>query len=298
MGIPYFIVGDAGGRCADLVSSNTPPVWYQFGETKVLGYLKVFVDPANNTATAQEIFVASVQEDDDNETPYVYPQPVVIDTVTFPLKVNGPPPEPEFTPITAPAVISTPGKYRLTNDLFNSTVETAILITSPDVVLEGDGHILEGNGGPDTTGVSIMGGPAGGSNVTVRGLTVSGWLEGINVENQSDSEITGCTATRNVFGVYVTGSDRVRLKEVNASGNIPKNGGGGTGITFYHSPSCIVTCSTASRNGWGGTLDVGGNGILLASSPGTEVSMCTISGNRNTAIEDTQCPDGHAPDRE
>ena len=287
-GIPYFIVGDAGGQCNGI--SDVNPVWSVFRETRKLGYLKVSVDPANNTATAQEIFVASVKEDDDNETPQVYDPPFIADTITFPLKVNTSPPEPECTPITAPAVISTPGCYRLTNDLSNSTADKAILITSSDVVLEGNGHILDGNGGFDTTGVLIRGGPTGGSNVTVRGLTVSGWLEGIDIENQSDSEITGCTATRNVFGVYVTGSNGIRLKEVNASGNIPKNGGGGTGITFYHSPSCVVTCSTASRNGRDAPLDVGGYGILLDLSPGTSITGCTINGNMNTAIEDTSAP--------
>jgi len=82
-GIPYFIVGIAGGKCGDL--TNTVATWYQFGETRKLGYIKVFVDPANNTATLQEIVVASVQEDDDDETPYVYDQPLIDDTVTFPL---------------------------------------------------------------------------------------------------------------------------------------------------------------------------------------------------------------------
>jgi hypothetical protein len=62
-GIPYFIVGIAGGKCGDL--TNTVATGYQFGETRKLGYIKVFVDPANNTATLQEIVVASVQEDDD-----------------------------------------------------------------------------------------------------------------------------------------------------------------------------------------------------------------------------------------
>jgi PKD repeat protein len=112
MGIPYFIVGDAGGQCADLVSNNTPPVWYQFGETRVLGYLKVTVDPAHNTATAQEIIIASVQEDDDNETPYVYPQPDIIDTFTFPLKINPSPPKPtlvadfKVSPVTGTAPLT------------------------------------------------------------------------------------------------------------------------------------------------------------------------------------------------
>jgi hypothetical protein len=84
-GIPYFIVGNAGGRFSDLTGGNHS-VWYESGQTRELGYLKVTVDPAHNTATAQEIFVAHVNEDDDDETPMVYDPPVIADTITFPLK--------------------------------------------------------------------------------------------------------------------------------------------------------------------------------------------------------------------
>jgi hypothetical protein len=58
--------------------------WYQYGATRQLGYLKVTVDPANNTATAQEIFVAYV-ETNDSETATVYNPPIIADTITFPL---------------------------------------------------------------------------------------------------------------------------------------------------------------------------------------------------------------------
>ena len=84
--IPYFIVGNAGGRFSDLTGGNHS-VWYKFGQTRELGYLKVTVDPAHNTATAQEIFVAHVNEDDDDETPMVYDSPKIADAITFPLNV-------------------------------------------------------------------------------------------------------------------------------------------------------------------------------------------------------------------
>ncbi|MCX5810022.1 MAG: hypothetical protein NTX36_11745 [Proteobacteria bacterium] len=86
-GIPYFIVGNAGGKFADLtdIPPVSPPVWYQFGATRQLGYLKVTVDPANNTATAQEIFVAWV-ETDDSEKATVYNPPIIAETITFPLR--------------------------------------------------------------------------------------------------------------------------------------------------------------------------------------------------------------------
>lgn len=111
MGIPYFIVGNAGGRFGDLTSGEPTPAEYQFGETRQLGYLKVFVDPSNNTATAQEIFVASVKEDDSNETPEVHNPPVVADSITFSLKrpASLPGMSPTGTPPAGKPAGSSPG---------------------------------------------------------------------------------------------------------------------------------------------------------------------------------------------
>jgi acid phosphatase type 7 len=88
MGIPYFVVGNAGGAFSDL----TPPpyaVWWITGETRQLGYLRVTVDPANNTATATEIFIASVDDTVVPETITLYPAPITYDTITFQLKPTG-----------------------------------------------------------------------------------------------------------------------------------------------------------------------------------------------------------------
>jgi acid phosphatase type 7 len=84
-GIPYFIVGNAGGKFADLTPDDPVPAGYQFGDTRQLGYLKVTVYPKTNTAIAQEIFVAWVEEDT-SETATVYDPPLIADFVSFPLK--------------------------------------------------------------------------------------------------------------------------------------------------------------------------------------------------------------------
>ena len=85
-GTPYFIVGTAGGFSMPL--NATPPAGYQTGSTRRLGYLKVKVDPAGNSATAEEVIVGYVNHDNDNETPVIYPAPVIDDTITFPLHVR------------------------------------------------------------------------------------------------------------------------------------------------------------------------------------------------------------------
>ncbi len=91
-GIPYFVLGNAGGKFADFTPGDPFSVWYRFGETRQLGYLKVTVHPAKNRATAQEIFVAWVEENT-SETATVYDPPVIFDVVTFPLRRPGRSPE-------------------------------------------------------------------------------------------------------------------------------------------------------------------------------------------------------------
>jgi acid phosphatase type 7 len=87
--IPYFIIGNAGGRCADL-TGDASPQGFQFGMNKTLGYLKVTVDPAKNTATAQEWIVATVKDDDSKDKPNVLKTGEMIDSITFPLKHQSP----------------------------------------------------------------------------------------------------------------------------------------------------------------------------------------------------------------
>jgi acid phosphatase type 7 len=82
-GIPYFVLGTAGGPCEDMDPTDPIPPGYQRGETRKLGYLKVAVDPLRNTATAQQIAVGEVTGDDDNETPRIYASPVADDSVSF-----------------------------------------------------------------------------------------------------------------------------------------------------------------------------------------------------------------------
>ena len=84
-GIPYFVVGNAGGRFSDLIDGQPFAPWYVLGKTKNLGYLRVHVDPEAGTAKAEEVFAAFVLEDDSPETPQVYDPPKVFDTVSFPL---------------------------------------------------------------------------------------------------------------------------------------------------------------------------------------------------------------------
>ncbi len=83
-GIPYFIVGTAGGPFTALAEIH--PDGFRDGMAGHLGYLRVTVDPENNTATAEQIAVASVTDSDSATLPVVFDAPKIDDTVTFPLR--------------------------------------------------------------------------------------------------------------------------------------------------------------------------------------------------------------------
>lgn len=84
-GIPYFIVGNGGAPNDDVNNSTKYPIGLKSVLPMQLGYIKVAVDPANNTATAWEITVGKLMWWEDNETPQLYNPPVINDTITFPL---------------------------------------------------------------------------------------------------------------------------------------------------------------------------------------------------------------------
>lgn len=73
-----------GGKFADQMPGYPHAKWFEYGDTRQLGYLKIKVDPANNVAIAEEYFVAYVDRDD-SETATVYDPPILADTVAFPL---------------------------------------------------------------------------------------------------------------------------------------------------------------------------------------------------------------------
>jgi acid phosphatase type 7 len=93
-GIPYLVVGNGGAPNDDVNNSTKYPNGKQVVLPMQLGYLKVTVDPENNTATAWEVTVAKLSCWECPTTPQLYNPPVINDTFTFPLKPAPYPPTP------------------------------------------------------------------------------------------------------------------------------------------------------------------------------------------------------------
>ncbi|MGD0955192.1 MAG: metallophosphoesterase family protein [Methanotrichaceae archaeon] len=102
-GIPYLVVGNGGAPNDDVNNSTKYPNGLQSVLPMQLGYLKVTVDPENNTATACEVTVAKLSCWECPVLPQLYNPPVINDTFTFFLKpAPYVPPTPPIPPRPAP----------------------------------------------------------------------------------------------------------------------------------------------------------------------------------------------------
>lgn len=140
--------------------------------------------------------------------------------------------------------IDEPGTYVLTQDIIDNRAvglsENCISIESSDVVFDGQGFTIDGNGVSDTAGISVANGSHV-SNVTVKDVTVSDWGRGLyynnvsggtveNVEaslngfgitiaNASDVEVRGPAVRDNLIGVFLDGTSNSAVRDVTATGN-------------------------------------------------------------------------------
>ncbi len=114
--------------------------------------------------------------------------------------------------------ITKPGHYVLSRDVHNGKTRIStgcIEIRANNVVLDGRGHLLDGFGVSDTSGVRVE----NASNVTVRNLRVEDWNRGIAVKNADDVTVRGVDASNNAIGIDATDAD-ARLVENTVTGNL------------------------------------------------------------------------------
>lgn len=199
-------------------------------------------------------------------------------------------------PLTAPAVIDRPGQYRLMNDLVNSTAGTAISIKSSDVSINGDGHTLAGSNKWDHVGVGAGGEDEVYENITIRNLTVTGWMFGFACEDVEGIGLYDCRATGNLGGFAVAETTGGTIGRCTFQDNVPWDSNGiwfgGNGISIVNSTGIKIFDSVISHNGWGDDLPyVGGYGINSLGSPGLFVSGCVIDENVNTGIWNEESKD-------
>jgi len=108
--------------------------------------------------------------------------------------------------------IGTPGEYVLSQDIIKtSDPYSCINIYSSDVIINGNGHSIDGNG---HIGVAIPGvnGSSSPHNVTIKNLTITGWDTGISIGFFCDNNfIFRNNISNNNVGIYVGYSDNNQI---------------------------------------------------------------------------------------
>ena len=108
--------------------------------------------------------------------------------------------------------VDEPGRYTLTSDVRNATVDTCIRVTADDVTLDGAGHAVDGVGAFGSAGVLVT----AGSNVTVRNVTATDWDDGVRFTGISGATVANTTTARNRVGLSL-----VSLRNGTSPGRTP-----------------------------------------------------------------------------
>ena len=104
--------------------------------------------------------------------------------------------------------IDQPGTYELTGPVEGGGQGPCLRISADDVVLRGNGHTVDGgDASQGTTGILVNG-----DSVEVRDVVVSGWGTGVAADGATDGAVAGVTATDNVVGVDLRGTDGVTVE--------------------------------------------------------------------------------------
>jgi len=173
--------------------------------------------------------------------------------------------------------------YTFTDDIFDP-----IVVDRDNIVIDGAGYILQGNG----SGVGILGITGVSldyrSNVTIKNIQIKNFFSGIWLRDSSNNTISGNKIIENHFGISISGSFNV------ISGNTITNNNSSisldyhsaynviSGNTITNSNDFTIALSGSSNNIISGNTITDNNGycIYLSGSSGN-----TISGNNITNSE-------------
>lgn len=145
--------------------------------------------------------------------------------------------------------------YEVTQNIPNDTISTCLDITAPDIVLDGQGHKVNGvNETQFSTGIRVSA-----NNVTVKNFgNVTGWREGILlVESNNNTIIDNTANNNNRTGIQLGASDDNELTDNTANNN------GNTGIVLTGSLRNDLTDNKANNNGGGFGNMLGTYGIWI-----------------------------------
>ncbi len=156
---------------------------------------------------------------------------------------------PKTNTINEPVIISAPGHYTLKNNLIDCPKLWCIAVFSSDVVIDGMGHLLEGDYLRSSRGIQIGQSSQDLNNITIRNLSVNGFTFGINAFRVHNLTIDSVTVGQNTKDLNILGINR----------------GPQTGIGIYYSfvSTSLISNSWISENENHGIYSLGSSDITI-----------------------------------
>jgi len=187
---------------------------------------------------------------------------------------------PGYRYIHSPTVIDSPGTYVLSEDIIDSSAETCIRIISSHVVLDGQGHTINGLDADETYGVYVYNPLMTLTNITVNHLSVADWDYGIYYRNTTNGCINNNDVSSNSDGIYLEDSNNYTLVNNTANSNTYR------GIYLRSSEGSTLINNTADSNREAITLHRSSNNILEDNDVVSNGGGITLfdSSNHNTVI--------------
>ena len=159
--------------------------------------------------------------------------------------------------------ISSPGEYVLTQDIINSGVTGCINITSSDVIFDGAGYTVDGNG---LTNYGLYARNV--NNITIKNLVIQEWnSQAVNIVNSNNNNFSNITVkSGNYDGFYLQNSNNNILKNISALNT------GHVGFTFDSSQGNDLNGATLQNNAWE-DFDIYVNGVSACNNEVRNVSL-------------------------
>jgi parallel beta-helix repeat protein len=148
-----------------------------------------------------------------------------------------------------PYTIVKSGYYILNFSGFDNLTLTAIIIKTDNVVLDGNGKILDGNKADNTSGIFID----GYKNITIKNLAIKEFCYGIYVANASDVKIINITSKSNDYGIAILNSFNNILANINVMDNY------WVGLKLFNASHNKLMNITVSNSKYGIILDYNSN---------------------------------------
>jgi len=119
------------------------------------------------------------------------------------------------TPITNCTTITEGGYYILVNDIIDADVDGCINISSNDVVLDCQGHRIDGVDRIVPFGIYV----SGKNNITIKNCIVSDWGYAVYLKNANTNKITNVVLYSNNFGISLDNSSNNQIDYLTSHDN-------------------------------------------------------------------------------